>query len=250
MLRTNIRQAKTEDLARIAEIEIFNYRLNFYPIFRNDEFYFQELQVPNLIQNYLQAEDVLDNTYVYDDGVVKGFIRLAGQEVKKLFVEPVLQGKGIGAELLAFAIKEKNVHFLWALEKNTRAIVFYKRHGFHITNDKKFEEDTEEYLVRLERYSKHIDFSSITACGECCVGCKKIENGICKGCIDSDGNCEEWAQSKGCPIHKCAKEHSVQFCGLCREFPCDWLIQKIYWRKNVIEELTALADLYRQQSLC
>lgn len=151
MLRTNIRCAKIEDVARIAEIEIFNYRLNFYPIFRNDEFYFQELQVPNLIQNYLQAEDFLDNTYVYDDGVVKGFIRLEGQEVRKLFVEPVLQGKGIGADLLAFAIKEKNVQFLWALEKNTRAIAFYRKHGFSITNDKKLEEDTEEYLVRLER---------------------------------------------------------------------------------------------------
>lgn len=151
MLRTNIRCAKIEDVARIAEIEIFNYRLNFYPIFRNDEFYFQELQVPNLIQNYLQAEDFLDNTYVYDDGVVKGFIRLEGQEVRKLFVEPVLQGKGIGADLLAFAIKEKNVQFLWALEKNTRAIAFYRKHGFSVTNDKKLEEDTEEYLVRLER---------------------------------------------------------------------------------------------------
>ena len=151
MNRTNIRQAKIEDLARIAEIEIFNYRLNFYPIFRNDDFYFQELQVPNLIQNYLQAEDFLDNTYVYDDGVVKGFIRLEGQEVKKLFVEPVLQGRGIGADLLVFAIKEKKVHFLWTLEKNTRAIAFYRKHGFSVTNDKKLEEDTEEYLVRLER---------------------------------------------------------------------------------------------------
>lgn len=151
MLRTNIRQAKIEDLARIAEIEIFNYRLNFCPIFRNDDFYFQELQVPNLIQNYLQAEDFLDNTYVYDDGVVKGFIRVEGLEVRKLFVEPVLQGRGIGADLLVFAIKEKNVHFLWALEKNTRAIAFYIKHGFGVTSDKKLEEDTEEYLVRLER---------------------------------------------------------------------------------------------------
>lgn len=151
MNRTNIRQAKIEDLARIAEIEIFNYRLNFYPIFRNDEFYFQELQVPNLIQNCMQAEDFLNNTYVYDDGVVKGFIRVEGLEVRKLFVEPVLQGKGIGADLLAFAIKEKNVQFLWALEKNTRAIAFYRKHGFSVTNDKKLEEDTEEFLVRLER---------------------------------------------------------------------------------------------------
>lgn len=33
----------------------------------------------------------------------------------------------------------------------------------------------------------NIDFTVITACGECCVGCKKKENGMCKGCIESDG---------------------------------------------------------------
>ena len=32
-----IRPAEAKDLARIAEIEIFNYRLNFYPIFQNDD---------------------------------------------------------------------------------------------------------------------------------------------------------------------------------------------------------------------
>ena len=41
-----IRKATADDLIRIAEIEIFNYRLNFYPIFQNDDFYFNELQVP------------------------------------------------------------------------------------------------------------------------------------------------------------------------------------------------------------
>lgn len=44
----HIRQAVSGDLVRIAEIEIFNYRLNFYPIFQNDEFYFKELQVTTL----------------------------------------------------------------------------------------------------------------------------------------------------------------------------------------------------------
>ena len=38
-----IRQATAADLPRIAEIEIFNYRLNFYPIFRDDDYYFNEL---------------------------------------------------------------------------------------------------------------------------------------------------------------------------------------------------------------
>ena len=55
-------------------------------------------------------------------------------------------------------------------------------------------------------------------------------------------------QSNGCPIHQCTREHNVQFCGLCKEFPCEWLIQKVVWRKNVVEELTELANLYRQQN--
>ena len=144
----NIRQARSEDAERIAEIVVFNYRLNFYPVFQDDNFYFEELRISNQMLRY--AKD-LDNIWVYDDGVVKGFIQIDGTEVKKLFVEPVLQGNSIGAKLLEYAISEKNVDHLWALEKNTGAIAFYQRYGFRVTGDKKHEEDTTEYLVRMER---------------------------------------------------------------------------------------------------
>jgi len=145
---SNVRQAKSEDLVRIAEIEVFNYRLNFYPIFKDDLFYFNELQVPSLISKY---ENSLESVLVYDDGSVKGFIQVDACEIKKLFVEPVLQGNSIGAQLLEYAVEEMNANFLWALEKNSKAISFYSRHGFYITNDRKYEEDTTEYLIRLER---------------------------------------------------------------------------------------------------
>ena len=144
----NIRKSTIDDLARIAEIAIFNYRLNFYPIFKNDDYYFGELQVPNLMKQY---ESIVDHIWVYDDGAVKGIIQIDNQEIKKLFVEPVLQGNGIGFKLLAYAIENHNANTLWALEKNTRAIRFYERHGFKITADKKIEEDTTKYLIRLER---------------------------------------------------------------------------------------------------
>ena len=143
----NIRQAIYDDIERIAEILVFNYRLNFYPIFQDNSFYFEELKVSKQMNNYTND---LNNIWVYDDGVVKGFIQVEKDEVKKLFVEPALQGKSIGAELLEYMITEKNVKFLWALEKNTKAIAFYKRHGFDVTNDKKYEEDTTEFLVRME----------------------------------------------------------------------------------------------------
>ena len=147
----NIRQATPADIARLAEIEIFNYRLNFYPIFLCDEFYFKEKQVPKEMKRYETEEGLLKNTYVYDDGVVKGFIQLDGTKIAKLFVEPVLQGQGIGAKLLEFAVAEKQTTHLWALEKNVKAIKFYDRHGFRVTAEKELEEGTTEYLVRLER---------------------------------------------------------------------------------------------------
>ena len=143
-----IRPAEKRDLARIAEIEIFNYRLYFYPIFREDAYYFRELQVPEKAKEY---ESLLDSLWVYDDGAVKGFMMAQAGQLIKLFVEPVLHSRGIGAALLVYAIDSLQIHYLWALEKNERAIAFYRRHGFCLTDQKRLEEDTEEYLIRLER---------------------------------------------------------------------------------------------------
>lgn len=47
-------------------------------------------------------------------------------------------------------------------------------------------------------------------------------------------------------------EHTVDFttitaCGLCVEFPCEWLPQKGTWNPNIVEHLTELADLYHQK---
>ena len=76
---------------------------------------------------------------------------MADGQLKKLFVEPVLQGRSIGARLLEFAVTRQKARYLWALEKNTRAIAFYLRHGFRLTGERQPEDDTDEYLVRLER---------------------------------------------------------------------------------------------------
>ena len=143
-----IRKANDKDLARIAEIQIFNYRLYFYPIFQSDEYYFGELQVPSLMKEF---ESQIDSLYVYDDGVVKGFIKIEGTYIARLFVEPVLQNASIGSKLLEYAVKEHNADHLWALEKNVKAIRFYNRHGFFATGEKKLEEDTPEYLILLRK---------------------------------------------------------------------------------------------------
>ena len=95
--------------------------------------------------------DSLEDIRVGDDGVVKGFILVRDGEVKKLFVEPVLQSQGIGSGLLEYAVEHMGAKMLWALEKNTGAIRFYQRHGFRPTGEKRLEDGTSEYLVRMQK---------------------------------------------------------------------------------------------------
>ncbi|MBE5804342.1 MAG: GNAT family N-acetyltransferase [Clostridiales bacterium] len=146
-----IRPATAGDVSRLAEILVFNNRINFYPIFRCDEFSFGEMQVIPIANQFLADPQLMARTFVYDDGIVRGMMVLDGDEVKRLFVEPSFQGRGIGAALLRFAMERHHVTHLWALEKNTRAIRFYERHGFRLTDEKVFEEDTTEYLIHLKR---------------------------------------------------------------------------------------------------
>ena len=90
-----IRKCKTDDLSRIAEIYVFNNRVNFFHIFKNEKFSFGGLQVVSLANNYFNKNEVIENTYVYDDGVVKGFIQMKGTEICKLSVDTFFQNKGI-----------------------------------------------------------------------------------------------------------------------------------------------------------
>lgn len=136
-----IRPASAADASRISEIIIVNYRMNFYPFFQNDSFYFRELNVLDMAAEYKEGTEALNNTYVYDDGVVKGIIRIFDKEIEKLYIEPQFQGQGIGAKLLDFAVNNQKASWLWALEYNTRGIAFYQKHGFHLTGEKRIEDE-------------------------------------------------------------------------------------------------------------
>ena len=146
-----IRQATADDASRIAEIIVFNNRINFFPIFGDESFSFGEVQVIPLAKKYLADPERLRRVWVYDDGVVKGLTVVKGAEIDKLYVEPSFQGRGIGAKLLHFAVSRLGATCLWALEKNEGALRFYARHGFMPTGARRPETGTPEYLVELRR---------------------------------------------------------------------------------------------------
>lgn len=132
----NIRKAKTDDLSRIAEIYVWNNRINYFPIFKDEGFSFGELQVVSLVDHYFRKDEILKTIYVFDDGLIRGFLQMNELEICKLYVDPFFQNKGIGSALMEYAVKQLDANNLWALEKNEKAISFYQRHGFHLTGQK------------------------------------------------------------------------------------------------------------------
>lgn len=102
----DIRKARIEDLSRIAEIYVFNNRVNFFPIFKDENFSFGELQVVSLADNYFTKDEIIKNLYVFDNGLIKGFIQMNGKEICKIYVDTFFQSEGIGNKLMEYAIKE------------------------------------------------------------------------------------------------------------------------------------------------
>lgn len=92
-----------------------------------------------------------------------------------------------------------------------------------------------------------IDFTTVTACGECCIGCAKKESGICPGCIEAEGKVPEWAESGICRIYACCREHNTRFCFLCEEFPCGKLPEMISWNPDIVSHLSELREEYKRR---
>ena len=146
-----IRQATIADGSRIAEILIFSKRMNYRTIFRNDAVSFGEMQVYPLAKRYMDNPRELDGIWVYDDEFVKGMIHISENQILELYVDPFFENQGIGSKLIKFAVEQMRCDFLWVLEKNGKALRFYQRHGFEVTKEKKYQEGTSEFIVKMNR---------------------------------------------------------------------------------------------------
>ncbi len=146
-----IRKATVQDASRLAEILVFTKRMNYRSIFRNDKVSFGEIQVLPLAQEYIENKEKLESIWVYDDEFVKGMLHVENGWIHELYVDSFFQNQGIGARLIGFAIEKLHAKNLMVLEKNHAAIRFYRAHGFSMTKDRRLEEGTEEFVVRMER---------------------------------------------------------------------------------------------------
>ena len=146
-----IRPAAVADALRIAEILIFSKRANYREIFRDDKVSFGEMQVYPLAQSYIENPEKLAGVWLFDDEFVKGMVHIEENEIAELYIDPFFENQGIGSKLIEFAVRRMHCDYLWVLEKNEGAIRFYQRHGFVLTEEKKLQEGTTEFIVKMKR---------------------------------------------------------------------------------------------------
>lgn len=124
-----IRKAEKKDLSRIAEILVFDKRMNYRSIFKNDDYSFHVLQVLDVAKEYAQPE-ILDHIFVYDDGIVKGLIHLEQTEIAEFYVDHFFQNQGIGAALMEYAKQEHRQTICGCLRKMNARFGFMKPTAF------------------------------------------------------------------------------------------------------------------------
>jgi putative acetyltransferase len=61
-----------------------------------------------------------------------GFLGVANGKIEMLFIRPDMRGRGIGKQLLTYAVEEMNAREVDVNEQNEQAVGFYKRMGFAV----------------------------------------------------------------------------------------------------------------------
>jgi putative acetyltransferase len=67
-----------------------------------------------------------------DEGRMVGILGVADRKLEMLFLEPGAMGKGIGRQLMEFAMKDLAIDQVDVNEGNTKAVGFYQKFGFKV----------------------------------------------------------------------------------------------------------------------
>ena len=150
-----IRPMQASDIARVAEIHVFARRKAYRGIISDKNLFIENTVVKRIeyFDSILMDDDA--KAYVFDDGIVKGFVTIGlcndddkpgSLLLRKIYIDPFMQGCGIGTQLADYCEKVAgqmgiNEICLWVLEKNLSARGFYEKLGYLSDGAKRYFEN-------------------------------------------------------------------------------------------------------------
>lgn len=86
----------------------------------------------SIIQEHQAFTQVHLTCAVTEEGLLVGFTGIADDKIEMLFLDPSVIGKGLGKQLMQFALQEYSVTKVDVNEQNTAARLFYEHFGFEV----------------------------------------------------------------------------------------------------------------------
>ena len=124
--QTDITAVTAEDIPRVVAVWVASVRATHHFLTEADIQHLKPL-VGDELSQLATVIGVRD-----DEGQVIGFIGVEGVEVTALFIHPAWRGRGIGRQLLTYAVETLGATQLDVNEQNDQAVGFYRRMGFEV----------------------------------------------------------------------------------------------------------------------
>jgi len=134
-----IREIVTADYPRLTEIWE-SAVINTHDFLKEEDFIYYKEQLPVYFQH-------VTLTGFEQEGVLVGFMGIAGGNLEMLFIDNDYRGTGIGKKLTAYAIANLKVTKVDVNEQNIQAVGFYKKIGFNILKRSELDGSGREYPI-------------------------------------------------------------------------------------------------------
>ena len=116
-----VETADHQDLINIWESAV----LHTHGFLKKEDFNYYKKHIPS----YFEHVTLLGYE---EDGILVGFMGIAGENLEMLFIHNDFRGKGIGKKLILYGIEQLKVTRVDVNEQNTQAVDFYKHIGFRV----------------------------------------------------------------------------------------------------------------------
>lgn len=134
-----IRRIEVADYPRLVEIWE-SAVVNTHDFLKKEDFLYYKKRVPS----YFPYVSLFG--FEQDDKLV-GFIGISGGNMEMLFIDNDYREKGVGRQLILYAISELDVTKVDVNEQNIQAVGFYEHMGFHVVARSELDNEGKAYPI-------------------------------------------------------------------------------------------------------
>lgn len=110
--------------------------------------FLSEKDIVDLRPDVKEAFLIMDHLYCAKEGSgIVGFMGVKDKKIEMLFIAPSVRGKGIGKDLVTFALSALKVDAVDVNEQNPQAVGFYERMGFHMASRSELDEQGRPFPI-------------------------------------------------------------------------------------------------------